>query len=101
MGAAAGFPAWYYHAKYGGRKFANPEDLEAAGKGWHDSPEAVNLVPSVQQGVNGPMDFKAIEQPIDETVATPDEAEEVAAKRAKKAPATVSSVASRRRATAH
>jgi hypothetical protein len=98
---AAGFPAWYYHAQHGGRKFADPEALEKAGKGWHDTPSEVGLAPSVPQGVNAPMAFKAIEQPIDESVATPLEAEQAAKTRSRKAPAAVSTVASRRRATAH
>lgn len=95
---AEGYPLWMYHADHGARKFDTPEALEKAGKGWHDSPDAVGLTPSVPQGVNAAMQFdRSPVQPMDESVANADEIAALA-KKPKRAiePTTV---ASRRRAT--
>lgn len=83
------FPSWRYHATKGSRLFNDPNELERAGSGWADSPAAVGLeadataASSATGSLPGPMSFKAIQQPQDESVATAAEIEHVQAKKKK------------------
>ena len=93
------FPSWRYHAKHGGKKFESQAQLDKAGAGWTESPADHGMEASVPELVPGPMNYKQVVQPIDESVATSDEIEVVAEKRARKKPIELVSVAARRKAT--
>lgn len=53
------FPAWMYHFDDGARLFHSQEELDAAGSGWADSPEAAEKIKPDALKVGNPYTTKA------------------------------------------
>lgn len=80
------FPKWMFHETAGKRLFADPAQLAAAAPGWCETPTEVGLVPEAPPMLGGMIFSRGVEQPVDATVASDQEIDEIAGRAAGRRP---------------